>query len=192
MPRRAVYTKEKILEAAIALVREGGLEAVTARSLGAALGATPKPLFTVFGGMEELTAAVVRQAKKLFAGYILEGFGEEISFQKIGLRWLQFVREEPQLYRLLFMNPGSASPVLELENIVENFDELLDRMLDVIVRDFGLSRANARKLYNQMIIHAHGIACLLVAGETRFTQEEAKRNISEAAMGLVLYYKTKG
>ena len=43
-----------------------------------------------------------------------------------------------------------------------------------------------------MIIHAHGIACLLVAGETSFTESEVKKILSEAAMGLVMYYKTKG
>ncbi len=192
MPRKAVYTKEKIIDAAISMVREGGLESVTARSLGKAFGATPKPIFTVFGSMEEITAAIVCQAKKLFADYIIEAFDGTISFQRIGLRWIQFVMEEPQLYRLLFMNGDSASPVLELENIVSNFDELLERVLEVIRQNFDLSRENARKLYNQMIIHAHGIACLLVAGETSFTQDEVKKIISEAAMGLVMYYRTKG
>ena len=81
---------------------------------------------------------------------------------------------------------------LALDDMVSTFDALLDHVLDVIQRDFDLSRENARKLYNQMIIHAHGIACLLVAGETSFTESEVKKIISEAAMGLVMYYKTKG
>ena len=192
MARRVIYTEERIIDTAIALVRQGGLQAVTARSLGAALGSSPKPIFTAFGSMEEITAAAIRRAKQIFADYIIEAFDGDISFQRIGLRWIHFVMEEPELYRLLFMNVNAASPVLALDDIVSNFDALLEHVLDVIQRDFDLSRANARKLYNQMIIHAHGIACLLVAGETRFTENEVKKILSEAAMGLVMYYKTKG
>ena len=176
MARRAIYTEERIIDTAIALIRQGGLQALTARNLGAALGSSPKPIFTAFGSMEEITAAVIRKAKQIFADYIIGAF----------------VREEPELYRLLFMNANAASPVLALDDMVSTFDALLDHVLDVIQRDFDLSRENARKLYNQMIIHAHGIACLLVAGETSFTESEVKKIISEAAMGLVMYYKTKG
>ena len=40
-----------------------------------------------------------------------------------------------------------------------------------------------------MILHAHGIACILVAGETDFTEQNIREIFSETVESLVAYYK---
>ena len=48
MPPKAKFTKNEIVEAAMQIVREQGLEAVTSRELGKRLGSSACPIFTVF------------------------------------------------------------------------------------------------------------------------------------------------
>ena len=55
MPPKAKFTKEEIIAAALKITREQGIGAVTARELGARLGSSARPVFTVFSSMEELT-----------------------------------------------------------------------------------------------------------------------------------------
>lgn len=192
MPRKVTFTEEKIVEAAMAIVREEGVQAVTARSIAKRLGASPKPLFTSFRNMDEVMAATIREAKRIFIEYMKASFTGRISFRRMGLRWMKFVYEEPEVYRMLFMPEEPGKEPYTLDNVISNFDEITDTVLAVIYRDFGLSEENARKLYNQMILHAHGISCLLVAEEACFTEEQIIENYTEVVMGLVMYYKSQG
>ena len=45
MPPKCKFTKEEIIEAALEMVKADGIEAVTARALGAKLGTSSKPVF---------------------------------------------------------------------------------------------------------------------------------------------------
>ena len=54
MPPKAKFKKNEIIETALNIVRTRGFEALTARSLGAELGSSARPIFTVFQSMDEL------------------------------------------------------------------------------------------------------------------------------------------
>ena len=58
MARPATLSRERIVEAAVALAGREGAEALTVRSLGAALGCDPSALYRHFGDMGELHRAV--------------------------------------------------------------------------------------------------------------------------------------
>ena len=58
MPPKPKFSRDEIVQAALALVSEKGAEALTARELGMRLGSSARPIFTVFKGMEELQGEV--------------------------------------------------------------------------------------------------------------------------------------
>ncbi|HCG61822.1 MAG TPA: TetR/AcrR family transcriptional regulator, partial [Collinsella sp.] len=63
MPPRVKFTKEEIVEAALRVTREGGIDSLTARSLAAELGASTRPMFTYFETVDELKHEVHEAAK---------------------------------------------------------------------------------------------------------------------------------
>lgn len=190
MPPKVIFTEEKILDAVISLVRREGLEAVTARAIAKELGCTPKPLFTSFQNMDDVMNATVHRAREILEQYMMQNWEGEICFHLIGIRWIQFAMDEPQLYRLIFMHPGSSTPAPSLSSVISNFAGLENWVIDIIRKDFPLDDTTARRLYNQMLLHAHGIACLMVAGQTHFTEEELVDIYTEAGIGLVMYYRS--
>lgn len=62
MPPKAKFTKEEIIKATLGIVRNEGFRTLTARALGAKLGSSARPIFTVFHSMEEVQQAVVDAA----------------------------------------------------------------------------------------------------------------------------------
>jgi len=48
VPPKAKFTKEEIVATALAIVKEQGIEALTARSLAKELDSSARPIFTVF------------------------------------------------------------------------------------------------------------------------------------------------
>ena len=78
MARPTSISKEKILAAAIDIVRKGGTSALTARNLSSALGCGTNAIFSKFGSMEGIMEAVRNEARRLFkervgAGQIGDG-----------------------------------------------------------------------------------------------------------------------
>ena len=67
MPPKPKFTREEIVAAALDIVRERGLKGLTARDLGARLGASARPIFTVFENMEDLTREVMPRRRREWA-----------------------------------------------------------------------------------------------------------------------------
>ena len=65
MPPKARYTREEIIGAGLAIVRERDISAVTAREIGRRLGSSSSPIFTVFENMGEVVAAVEGRAREI-------------------------------------------------------------------------------------------------------------------------------
>ena len=64
MPPKPRVTREEIVAAALDIVSRKGIEALTARELGEALGSSARPIFTVFRSMEELQQEVRSAASR--------------------------------------------------------------------------------------------------------------------------------
>jgi len=88
MPPKAKFTKEQVVQAAMALIREGS--PVTARELGAKLGSSARPIFTVFSGMNEVNDAVCAYANAVYGDYVRNGLREEKAFRGVGKAYIRF------------------------------------------------------------------------------------------------------
>ncbi len=69
MPPKPKFTREEIVEAALMIAADRGIKALTSRELGAALGSSARPIFTVFESMQEVRAEVRRAALARFEEY---------------------------------------------------------------------------------------------------------------------------
>ncbi len=65
MPPKAKFTQEQIVETALSIIENQGLENLTARNLGENLGSSARPIFTAFNNMDEVIEATVRNLHKL-------------------------------------------------------------------------------------------------------------------------------
>lgn len=62
MPAAKRISKEAIIDAAAAVLRIGGFEAINARSVAKALGCSTQPIYLSFRNMEELKSALTQRA----------------------------------------------------------------------------------------------------------------------------------
>lgn len=188
MPPEIQFSAERIVDAAIEITREEGISAVTARAIAHRLGCSVKPVFTAFGSMDDVARATADRAKSIFTDFMQEPY-EKLSFMRIGLRWIDFARCEPNLYRLLFMPSGGDAKTLTPLNVFANFSDLTEKVVPIIRREFDLTQEQSYRLYNQMIIHAHGMACILAVGQAEFTERSIREIFSETVESLVEHYK---
>jgi len=174
MPRQPKFKKEDIVEAAIQLVRERGEEALSARHLAAALGCSTAPLFVAFSGIEEIYAAVKERAWACYMSYHSVGMAEPLPFKGSGRAYVRFAKEEPQLFRFLFMKEG-----IGVTHYMPASDPSERAVRGALEGTHALSEDAARRIYNHMSVYAHGLATLFAVGNTTFTDEDVDRMLTE-------------
>lgn len=184
MPPKCKFTREQVVEAALAVTRAQGTEAVTARSVAAGLGASPKVIFSLFRNMEELQAEVLRAADSLYRRRISEGMssGEYPPYKGSGMAYVRFAREEKQLFRLLFMRDRSG------ETIGEDRESVRPQ-LELIEKNLGLDEDAAYLFHLEMWLYVHGIAAMLATSYLDWDMALVSRMLTDGFLGLRLRYE---
>lgn len=185
MPLSAKFTKEEILKAAFDIVRAEGQNALTARALGAKLGSSARPIFTVFQSMEEVSREVINAAKQLYGDYIKEGLGQtEIpAFKGVGMQYIRFAMTESKLFQLLFMSEQPQRP--DVMNVLPVIDDNYPQILASIQDSYLMNRSEAEWLYRHLWIYSHGIAVLCATNMCTFTGEEIGRMLTDVCIALI-------
>lgn len=183
MPPKAKYTREEISEAAYELVRRYGKDFLTARSLAATLETSTAPIFTAFSSIDEVMESVKERAFALYSEYIAEGLREPIPFKATGFKYIQFAKDEPELFRLLFMGMTENCPNGDFVPAGDSNSPYVQSALEEF---WGIKSDKAKRIYNHLSIYCHGIAVLTVQQSASFSDEEIDRMLSE------VFYALKG
>ncbi|OXS62697.1 hypothetical protein B1A99_02240 [Cohnella sp. CIP 111063] len=103
MPPKAKFSKEAIVEAALAIADREGLDAITIRKIADELGSSIAPIYVNFKDVEELKDAVLVRIVDLSAEMARTPYSPD-PFLNIGIASLKFAREHPALFRELAVN----------------------------------------------------------------------------------------
>ena len=188
MPPKPKFTKEEIVAAALELVSKKGIEALTARELGVRLGSSARPIFTVFNSMEEVQEEVRKAALKRFESYAEKAMHYTPVFKQVGMQMILFAMEEPKLYQLVYMSENVGAT--DFEGIVDRLGDVAQLCVDVIQRDYGLSKKDAKALFEHVWIYTFGIGALCATGMCRFSQEEIIQMLGQDFMAMLFYAKS--
>lgn len=177
MPPKNKYTPEQIAECAVELTRRCGFDAVSARTVSAELGISSQPVYTAFGGMDELKKAVVEKAQRCYDEFCKSEFEKNAypKYKCYGMAYVRFAIQEKELFKLLFMRDRTGE---------ENDTKLFDEVVEVIRSQTGLEEKQARLFHCETWASVHGIAVMAATGYMIWSMEEASNMISDIYRGL--------
>lgn len=183
MPPKPKFTREEIVAACLALIRERGESALTAREIGKRLGASSSPIFTVFEDMDDLKTAVRAEAKRIFDDYMAVAQTFYPAYKKRGMQWVKFAREEPMIFRLLFEQHGRDG--IDLDRAVSEMPFGKENDIEIIMRDYHASHDQAEHLFRQMWIYTYGLCVISAAQVCTLSDEEIAALLGEVFAGMI-------
>lgn len=188
MTPKAKYTREQIIEKAFEMARKNGIDAVVARELGKALGTSSSPIFTAFKNMEEVQEEVRMAAMREFESYVRDAVKYKPTFKYVGMRMIAFATKEPKLFQLLYMREHDKNQTYDM--LIEELGDTVELCLDIVQKDYDLSRQEADLLFRQVWLHTFGISVLVAGNVCQISENELSEMLSMEFQGILMLIKS--
>lgn len=185
MPPKVKFLKEEIVQAAVDITRQKGFDALTAREIAAHLGVSTRPIFTYFDTMEQLKAEVYAFAKTLYQSYIERGLTAPIPNLGVGQQSLQFAKDEPALFKLLFLTKptGTAGGAIEALTLAQNL------VRESIMRIYNMEADTADQYFRDLWLLAFSFCTLIVTNDCPYSDEQISGIFIEVSLSLCKAFK---
>ena len=170
MARKESITREMLLDAAFEMVKEEGIESLTARKLAVKAGCSTQPIFRTYKNMEEVTEEVFLKTKDFYITYYKNyKKGSAVPFVDLGMAYIAFAQNNKNLFRLLFISE---------KRFGHSLYELLNGEMQYVGREINKAKNagcnNPSGLFMQMWIFIHGAACMSLTGDYDLGESETK------------------
>lgn len=159
MPPKTVFKKEDVINAAFKIVKKNGIKVLTARKVANELKSSVVPVYSNFESMEKLSKEVLKKAKDLLSEYVTGSYTDRV-FLNIGVGIAVFARDEPMLFRAIFLEDESVL----YKDIVDEFIKSMRIQMKKDKRFTKMTDEERSALLNKMWIFTHGIASLICVG----------------------------
>ena len=182
MPPITRITKDMIIHAAIEVAKQSGYENINARTVSAQLHCSTQPVMYHFSTIDAMKRAAYAQVDHLHSEFLMTiPLGQDPALV-IGLNYIRFAVEEPQLFRFLFQS-GYA----EENNLLEMVDSKgLAPVLAAIQEGAGLSMEKSRDVFITVALFAHGYASLIANNHLEFDEKLIAEHLECAWNGAMM------
>ena len=188
MPPKPKFTKEEIVQTALDVVSRKGVEALTAKELGSALGSSARPIFTVFSSMKEVQDAVRDAAMHRFESFAEQRLPDMPLFKQVGMQMVLFGAKEPKLYQLLFMQENRSA--VSFDDVFGELGPTAETCIRLIQEEYAMSEADARLLFEHVWIYTFGVGALCATRMCRFSEKQLGQMLSTEFQAMMLLVRS--
>lgn len=182
MSKPTKITKEIILEKALEIIRTQGIEKVSNREIAKKLNSSIRPIYYQFKNSEELYNELLMKMETYFYSFLLENSVEDIpKYKQIGINYIKFAKEEPNIFKALFMKKNN----LVVENFIGQIKEFKEIEKFVKVST-NLKNEEIKSFHVKMWIFTHGLATLIASNTINFNDQQIRDLLSYEFQALML------
>lgn len=182
------FDKQIILLKSKEYIDQHGINAISVRNLANYIGCSTQPIFHLYKNSKELMRdvyAIIEQSYEEFVGKIMNE--TEIPFLGMGLGYIQFAKEHPNLFYVLFMDT-----YYEKESLLDFFkNEESNEAIEGMSIQIGLSKENCRLLLRDIWLLTHGIATMIYTKQVDYQEKEVREILFQGFYGFISILKEK-
>ena len=188
MPPKPKFTREEIVQTALEVVSQKGVEALTAKELGDALGTSARPILTVFSSMKQVQDAVREAAMRRFESFAGQKLPDMPLFKQVGMQMVLFGAREPKLYQLLFMQENRNA--VSFDDVFGELGPTAQTCIRLIQEEYAMSEADARLLFENVWIYTFGVGALCATRMCQLSEEKMGQMLSTEFQAMMLLVKS--
>jgi AcrR family transcriptional regulator len=182
MPPKTRITKDMIVNAAVEVAKQSGYENINARTVAERLHCSTQPVMYHFSTIDAMKRAAYAQVDHLHSAYMMAVSPDQDPVLGIGLNYIRFAVEEPQLFRFLFQS-GYAQEHSLLEMI--DSEELIP-ILTAMQEGTGLSMEQTKQVFLTVALFTHGYASIIANNGLEYDEKLVAKHLEQTWNGALL------
>ena len=182
MPPKTRIIKDMIIDAAVEIARNSGYENISARTVSGQLHCSTQPVMYHFPTIDAMKRAAYEKADRMHSEYLMTVMPGKDPVLSIGLNYIRFAVEEPQLFRFLFQS-GYAKEH-SLKEMIDS-EELIP-VLSAMQEGSGLSTEKTRQIFLTVALFAHGYASIIANNGLEYDEILTAEHLEQTWNGAVL------
>ena len=182
MPPRVKITKDMIVDAAVEVAARDGVQSINARSVACRLGCSTQPIMYQFATMEELRQAAYERVDRMHTDYLLNVSSDVDPLLGMGLNYIRFAKENPQLFRFLFqLGYVRENSILEMIDYPD-----IRPILDAMQAEAHLDGNRTKEVFLTVALFVHGYASLVANNTIEFDESRVAPQLEHVFVGAVM------
>ena len=183
MPKNISISKDSILNTALEIVREKGIDAVSNREIAKKLNCSIRPIYYQFKNSEDLMNELNKVMIKFFYDFLTNNMNDEMpKYKQTGINYIKFAKEEKNIFKVLFMSKTNLS----INEFIDVADGNFNEVEKYINMSTSLVGKDLKSFHVKMWLFTHGIATLIASGAVNLTDEGISNLLSSEFKALML------
>lgn len=168
MAVKSIINKEELLNVALKMVEDNGLESINARSLASAAGISTKPIYRLYKSLDDLKNDVNEIIKKEYDEFITKRVDNKKALITVCVAYVEFAGMHKNYFRSMFLsNNLSWNSVDDVLNEKWNQSTIIN-----LVNKQSLSFDEAKNLFMNVWLYANGLATLIASNDLTIDNKE--------------------
>jgi AcrR family transcriptional regulator len=165
--------RRALLDEALRTIQQDGVEALTLRTIGRALGVSRTALYRHFADKRALLSAVATEGFRMLRERLLEAWapGGVRGFNSMGIAYVRFAMANPSHYRVMF--GGFVDDAPRDDELTREATAAFQALVDALValqKEGTVKKDDPLQLARFIWAAVHGISMLIIDGQLRHQQ----------------------
>ena len=183
MPPKPKITREMVVDAAFEVARQTGSENINARTVSKQLNCSTQPVMYHFATIEALIKAAYEKADNYHTQYLMHiPETQKDVLSGIGLNYIRFAVEEPNLFRFLFQSGFIAeNTILAMIGSPE-----LVPVISAVQEETKLNISQTKEIFMILAMFVHGYASITANNALTYDEKLISTYLKRVYTGAVL------
>ncbi len=184
LPKTKKITKENILDCALKIIKEKGMEGLNVRLIAKRLNCSIQPIYYQFSNFEDLKEQAYKHIYEIYQNMMISNIGKVHGYKEMGLAYIHFASMYPEYFKLIFMQQTD----LDAEKFIMA-DHSGSKVLLEGMKLTNLSKEEQKKFHIKVWIFTHGIATLVATGTIKISDYEINKLLEDTVRELLIGFK---
>lgn len=156
MPAKKKITRSAIIQTAVSILRNEGLEHVNTRNIAHELNCSTQPIYSEFSNMDELKVELRKEAERYYVETVKQYTknSKYTVYMSYGLGFIRFAKDEKKMFQYLYMCDRHGE-----KQTIEDINS--PKIQQLLSDTYGFPEELALRLHHDMMIYTYGLAAML-------------------------------
>lgn len=181
MPPLRKIDRNRIIETAMNILNDEGMDAINARRIASVLNISVQPIFYNFKNMDELKDEVKSRIYDIYQSYMNNGKNHVKPYKGMGLAYIKFARDYPNYFKEIFMNKTDLTPSSFIGK-----DDVSNDVIKVGSDLTGFSEEEQREFHFKVWVFTHGLASIVASSTVTISDEAIDSLLDDAVKSMII------